>query len=121
MAIKFALNKNGGCNALIPMQITSSGVGIKQNYSEIFAIDDLDKFSIITNRYSNYPNWIVYGSTSPSMKEKEKISSGVFGENGTKNVVNNPNRYPYFQIEVGPGSSSYMSHAYFSVATGIYQ
>lgn len=121
MAVRFNTPQSGKSNILMPFKIASSGTGVKQNYSEIFSITDLSEFTLITTMVSNYPNWKIHGSTDPSMTTKTEIASGTFGDAGTKNVVSNPNKYPYLQIEVGPGSSSYMSSVKFSLATGKYQ
>lgn len=121
MAIRFNTPQSGKSNILMPFTIQSGDVGVKQNFSNIFSITDLSEFTLITTDVSNYPNWKVYGSTDPSMATKTEIASGTFGAYGTKNVVNNPEKYPYLQIEVGPGSSAYMSSVKFSLATGTYQ
>ena len=121
MAIRFNTPQSGKSNILMPFTIISSGVGVKQNYSEIFSITDLSEFTLITTMVSNYPNWKIHGSADPAMATKTEIASGTFGTYGTQNVVSNPNKYPYLQIEVGPGSSSYMSSVKFLLATGKYQ
>ena len=121
MAVRFNTPQSGKSNILMPFTIQSSGVGVKQNYSEIFSITDLSEFTLITTMVNNYPNWKIHGSADPSMATKTEIASGTFGTYGTQNVVSNPNKYPYLQIEVGPGSSLYMSSVKFLLATGKYQ